>query len=584
MPFSLNYNLSRKELTPMSKKMSTLAVGDKIKFGTLYGQPIVWIVADKGHAGYPANSVTFVAEKIIKIMAADAKESANSDSNRKSYGNNRWIYSNIRQWLNSAAAAGAWYTAQHSADQSPDSTSVVSYNPYAALAGFLNGFTADERAALLSTTITVGKASVDGGGTETDTCKIFNLSCTEVGLSGDHTCGSLLSLFNTAANRIAYPTAQAVSNSSYTSSNLAASKAWYWWLRDAYASNSCSVRYVYSDGTLLYNNAYVGYYGLRPAFNLSSDLLISDSTDSDGCYTVIYNTAPTVPSSITVPATVEGGESLTISWGASTDTDGNLSGYKLERSVNGGSWTQIYTGTARSYTDAITFGWTSVAYRVRAYDAAGAHSGYKTSDTRTVHNNRAPVISGSDRNLGNFSSTGPSTTYNVTDADGDTVAVKVYLDNVLKQSFNATLGTNYALSFSAADWQKILNGSHTWKVTADDGNGGTATRTITFTKAVTGISFTTSVLTADDMPTKAIVNMKGNIPAGATLTIEICNNGNDAAPTWEDITQKVQLGQKHFFTNKAKTASQWGVALRVTVDKGTATETCYITQIGGNFG
>lgn len=373
-------------------------------------------------------------------------------------------------------------------------------------------------------------------------------------------------------------------SSTYTSSSLAASKPWYYWLRDAYASNSCYVRRVNSDGTLHDDYAFYGNYGLRPAFNLSSDLLISDSPDSDGCYTVIYNTAPTVPSSITVPTAVEGGASLTVTWGASTDADSNLSGYKLERSVGGGSWTQIYSGTARTYTDAITFGWTTVAYRVRAYDAAGAHSGYRTSETRTVHNNRAPVISGSDRNLGSFSSSGPSTTYNVTDADGDTVAVKVYLDNVLKKSFNAALGTNYTLNFSAADWQKILNGVHTWKVTADDGNGGTATRTITFTKAVTGISFTTKVLRADDMPTKAIVNMKGNIPAGATLKIEICNNGNDASPAWEDITQKVQLGQKHFFTNKTKTASAWGVALRVTVNKGSATETCYITQIGGNFG
>ena len=145
----------------MSKKMSTLTVGSKIKFGTLYGQPLVWIVADTGHAGYPANSVTFVAEKIIKIMAADATEPSNSDSNRKSYGNNRWIHSNIRQWLNSAAAAGAWYAAQHSTDQAPDSSHVWNgYNPYSALAGFLNGFTANERAALLSTTITeIGRAS-----------------------------------------------------------------------------------------------------------------------------------------------------------------------------------------------------------------------------------------------------------------------------------------------------------------------------------------------------------------------------------------------------------------------------------------
>lgn len=570
----------------MSKKLSTLAVGNKIKFGTLYGQPIVWIVADKNHSGYPSGAVTFVSEKIIKIMCADATEPSSSDSNRRSYGNNRWIYSNIRTWLNSAAAAGAWYTARHSTDQAPDASHVWSnYNPYSALAGFLNGFTANERNALLSTTITVGRSSTDGGGTESDTCKIFNLSCAEVGLSGDVTAGSLLALFNSSnSSRLAYPTAQAVSNSNYTTSGLNTGAAWWWWLRDAYASGSYDVRLVDTDGTLGSSRAYYGRGGLRPAFNLSSDLLISDSPDSDGCYTVIYNSAPTVPSSISVPTAVEGGKTLAVSWGASSDVDGNLSGYKLERSVNGGAWSQIYSGSTRSFTDTITFGWNTVAYRVRAYDAEGAHSGYKTSDTRSVHNNRAPVISGSDRNLGSFAPSPPSTTYNVTDADGDTVAVKVYLDNVQKQAFNASLGTNYTLTFTAAEWQKILNGSHTWKITADDGNGGTATRTITFTKAVTGISFTTAIMAADAMPTKAIVNMKGYIADGATLKIEICNNARDSAPTWEEITQKVTSGQKHFFANKTKTASAWGVALRVTVNKGTATATCYITQIGGNFG
>ena len=87
---------------------------------------------------------------------------------------------------------------------------------------------------------------------------------------------------------------------------------------------------------------------------------------------MIYNQAPTAPSSITVPSEVLGGENLSISWAASTDPDGNLSGYVLERKVGSGTWAQIYKGSSRSYTDAITYGWTSVQYRVKAYDAAGA--------------------------------------------------------------------------------------------------------------------------------------------------------------------------------------------------------------------
>ena len=43
------------------------------------------------------------------------------------------------------------------------------------------------------------------------------------------------------------------------------------------------------------------------------------------------------------PSTIKGGEQITISWGASTDTESNLEGYSLERSVDGGgSWVQVY--------------------------------------------------------------------------------------------------------------------------------------------------------------------------------------------------------------------------------------------------
>lgn len=94
---------------------------------------------------------------------------------------------------------------------------------------------------------------------------------------------------------------------------------------------------------------YYGHLGLRPACNLSSDLLVSDTTDSDGCYTIVYNQPPTAPGTITVPSEVIGGENLSISWGQSTDPDGNLAGYKPERKVDDGTWAQIYSGSSRSY-------------------------------------------------------------------------------------------------------------------------------------------------------------------------------------------------------------------------------------------
>lgn len=362
----------------------------------------------------------------------------------------------------------------------------------------------------------------------------------------------------------------------------------WWWLSTAFSTKSNGyeslARGVFTDGTLGWDCAYVGGSGLRPACNLSSDLLISDSVDSDGCYTVIYNQAPTAPSSITVPSEVLGGENLSISWAASTDPDGNLSGYVLERKVGSGTWAQIYKGSSRSYTDAITYGWTSVQYRVKAYDAAGAESAYTTSATRTVTNNRPPVISGTDGALGSFSTAAPSYEYTVTDADGHQVDVVEMLDGVTLRSYTVTLGHTNTLTIGSEAWLKVVNGSHTLKIVATDAKDASVTRTLTFTKAVTSVEFEqTLAMEADAMPTKALVNIQGNFPAGCTLQVWICNNGNDASPTWEDITQKVRAGQKHYFTNKTKTAAAWGVKVKAKLLRGSATETCYIQSIGGNF-
>ena len=571
----------------MAKALSSLAAGALVKdTGTLYnGKAIVWKIADKNHAGYPANSVTLITERIISLKCFDAIESGNSDSDRKRYGNNRWIYANIRQWLNSQAAAGQWYSAQHGQDAPPSNANVWdNYNEYQQEAGFLAGFSANFLAALLTTTHTVGKAQVDGGGTESCTDKIFLATCTEVGLSGDVTAGSKLAIFSNDASRQAKPTAEAVSKSEYTNSSLNANSPWYWWLADAYASYSYRVRYVNSSGALDWDGACSGNRGVRPLCNIKSDILVSDNPDSDGAYTIIWNRAPSAPSTITVPETVRGGSTLEISWGASTDADGNLSGYILERQNNGGSWAQVYKGINRNYTDNITFGWTSVAYRVRAYDSAGAESANTTSQTRTVVNNTPPTISGSDSDLG--AKTGAfSQAYTVTDVDsGQTITVVEKIDGVQKRSYTATSGQEYTFNVTADEWVKLSNGSHTLTITATDNYGGAATRTYTFSKNETEIEITLATpLPADAMITKAIMSVTRQIPAGAEFTVEVCNNGNDDSPTWEDVTQAVNSGSKFFFSNETKTAESWGFNFRIKVKRNGASGDCFISSVGGNF-
>jgi len=121
-------------------------------------------------------------------------------------------------------------------------------------------------------------------------------------------------------------------------------------------------------------------------------------------------------------------------------------------------------------------------------------------------------------------------------------------------------------------------------ITATDAKNEKAVRTLSFDKAVHSIEFVQTVaMAADDMPTKALVNIQGSFPTGSTLQVWICNNGNDAEPTWEDITTKALTSQKHFFTNQTKTAASWGVKIKVKLLRGSAEGDCYIQSVGGNF-
>ena len=278
----------------LGKKMqpiSNLPVGALVKDITTkyYGSPIVWVIADKNHAGYPTNSVTLLSKYVLTLKCFDAKEPSNSSSNRRNYGNNRYLHSNIRQWLNSAAGPGAWYTAQHSDDAPPTNENVYNgYNEYDAEAGFQNDFSANFRNALLSTSLTVVKANYDGGGTETVVDKVFLLSTTEVGLADESGIaeGSKLALFSDNVNRRTYPTALCVSNSEYTHADLKTDLPWDWWLRTPYASNPHMQRRVSVKGYLAYGTTTYGNRGVRPACNLPSSILVSDTPDEDDAYII----------------------------------------------------------------------------------------------------------------------------------------------------------------------------------------------------------------------------------------------------------------------------------------------------------
>lgn len=300
--------------------------------------------------------------------------------------------------------------------------------------------------------------------------------------------------------------------------------------------------------------------------------------------TVVNNNAPSAPPSIAVPNDVKGGSTLVISWTAASDSDGNLSGYILERSTDGGStYTQVYKGDALTYTDTITKGWSTVMYRVKAYDSYDAQSGYTTSTKRTVDNNTAPTITTSSAaNLGTKSS-GFTVSYSVDDEDAvDTLTVTEKLDGTTKRTYTATRKATNSFTVTGEYFQKITNGSHTMTVTVTDGKA-TVTKTFTFTKAVTAASITLAQpMEADAQITLCAITVGGLIPAGAVFKVEVTNNGKDSSPVWEDITTKSRDGRNHLFANQTA-VNGFAFNFRITAERGVSGEGGYIASIQGGF-
>ena len=578
----------------MSQSISKLAVGAKIEVPVLsayqsrFGAKLVFKIADKNHSGYPANSVTLITEKIIQLMAFDAKEPNNSNSDRKSYGNNRYLHSNLLQWLNSNAAAGAWYSAKHNADAPPTNANVWdNYNEYDAWAGFLAMLEPKFVAELLDTTQTVAKNTVtDGGSYETVTSKMFLASTTEVGLANENSIaeGLLLALFSNDASRVAYPTSQCVSNSEYTNTNFTTSKGWYWWLRSPNSSDARNVRNVDSDGTLYNSIACDGYRGVRPLCNLPSSILVSDTTNADGNYEIIYNSAPSAPSGITAPAQAYSGQNIEVSCAAATDPDGDALTYCFERSYNSGAWTQVQSSAARTFTEAVSTAWNTLKYRVRAKDSYGNYSAYTTSGDIAVIHNQPPVISGANADLG-VKREGFAYEYSVTDPDADVVNVVEKIDGAVHATKNnVKLGETQTLSVIDDSFTALSNAIHTITITATDSAGNSAVRTLTFTKAIDGFVITlTEPLEAESQPTRCNITVTRDIPAGGEFKVEATNNPFDTSPVWEDCTNAVIAGHAHVFENTMNTAAQYGLNIRVTVKRGTALTNCWVSGIGGNF-
>lgn len=213
-------------------------------------------------------------------------------------------------------------------------------------------------------------------------------------------------------------------------------------------------------------------------------------------------------------------------------------------------------------------------------------SSLSVSDDGTVSVNTAPTITSGTTNGANLGTKaeGFNLTYTVNDVDGDAVTVKEYLDGTLKRSYTAVLGaTNTFECVTAANYQKILNGTHTLKVVANDGKADSAAFTVTFSKKTTTATVTLAdALKADDLISVMVATVLGDIPDDANLEVLVTNNANDTSPVWEDATADILAGANHVFTNKTA-ANGFAFNFKLTVSRGASDVGGYISNIGGAF-
>ena len=170
---------------------------------------------------------------------------------RRAYGSNHWGESAARQWLNSDAAANAWWTKQTIFDLKPN---------YANQPGFLNGLDADFLAAVGPVdSVTAYNTVYDVNGTITGTYttrdRFWLPSRVEMGYGPENSIseGSVLPYYDGASetDKIKYDIASPT-------------PARYWWLRSPYPWYAYYVRYVDPSGALDNYDAYNGY-GLAAA-------------------------------------------------------------------------------------------------------------------------------------------------------------------------------------------------------------------------------------------------------------------------------------------------------------------------------
>lgn len=295
-------------------------LGDYIRLGSYDGEPILWRCVSVDE-----NGPLMLSDKVLcDSMPYDAQTSENSTSGshhrsgyRSKYGSNHWRDSDMRSWLNSDAEAGQvkWLCGNP-----PKDGYIMGGGAYDGKAGFLNGFTRDEAAAIKTVTqrsivshpeYTAGYIDASGADLPYNT----DIGSVADGYEGAHYENITDKVFLLDVKQLC--TVYENLGNYYIAQNRNGVN-WSYWLRTPVTDCNHDMRYVSPQGSIGRDAPCKGYYGVRPAFYL--DTAYYAVTSGSGTETDPYvGTAPNKPADSTPlsPAERDTGDG---NWDVDTET------------------------------------------------------------------------------------------------------------------------------------------------------------------------------------------------------------------------------------------------------------------------
>ena len=295
-------------------------LGDYIQLGRYDGEPILWRCVSVDE-----NGPLMLSDRVLcDSMPYDAQTSENSVSGshrrsgyRSKYGSNHWRDSDMRSWLNSDAAAGEvkWLCGNP-----PKDGYITGGGAYDGKAGFLNGFTRDEAAAIKTVTqrsivshpeYTAGYIDAPGADLPYNT----DIGSVADGYEGAHYENITDKVFLLDVKQL--HTVYKNLGSYYIAQNRN-DVNWSYWLRTPVTDCNHDMRYVSPQGSIGRDAPCKGYYGVRPAFYL--DTAYYAVTSGSGTETDPYvGAAPNKPADSTPlsPAERDTGDG---NWDVDTET------------------------------------------------------------------------------------------------------------------------------------------------------------------------------------------------------------------------------------------------------------------------